>query len=181
MKTVQFPQCLTWLFPRSQPQQHPLKNDMHAWLVLACPFTFCWYVPICSNHSLSVTCLLQMMVTKPTFLLTLRRFCFWILIIEALCVMTVTFHPILCTPSRVYTQLHSPWTHPDPTRSTPGPSHPLSSPLCALCSICNAYVSAHDAMLLPSDLCKHCWPIANTHNHFVTDRPVLPRPYWGGF
>ena len=73
----------------------------------------------------------------------------------------MTSHPILCTPSRVYTQPCSPWTHPDPTRSTPGPFHPLSLPSRALCSICDAYVSAHDAMLLPSDSCEHHWPIVN--------------------
>ena len=79
-------------------------------------------------------------------------------------VMTVTSHPILCTPSHIYTQPCSPRTHPVPTQSTPRPSHPLSLPSRALCSICDAYVSAHDAMLLPSDLHEHCWPIVNTHD-----------------
>ena len=79
-------------------------------------------------------------------------------------VTTMTSHPTLCTPSRVYTQLCSPWTCPIPTRSTSRPFFPLSSPLHALCSICDAYISAHDVMLLPSDLREHHWPIANTHN-----------------
>ena len=70
-------------------------------------------------------------------------------------VTTVTSHPILCTPSRVYMQPCSPWTRPDPTRSTSGPFRPLSSPLHALCSICDAYVSAHDVLLLLSVSREH--------------------------
>ena len=76
-------------------------------------------------------------------------------------VMTMTSHPVLCTPSRIYMQPCSPWTRPDPTQSTPGPFHPLSLPSHALCSICNAYVSTHDAMLLPSNSREHHWPIVN--------------------
>ena len=79
-------------------------------------------------------------------------------------VTTMTSHPILCTSSCLYMQLCLPWTRPIPTRSTPGPSCPLSSPSRALCSICDAYVSAHNAMLLPSDLREHRWPIASTHD-----------------
>ena len=70
-------------------------------------------------------------------------------------VTTVTSHPILCTPSRVYMQPCSPWTRPDPTRSTTGPFRPLSSPSCAFCSICDAYVSAHDALLFLSVSREH--------------------------
>ena len=92
-------------------------------------------------------------------------------------VTTVTSHPILCTPSRVHTQLCSLWTCPIPTRSTSRPFRPLSSPSRALCSICDAYVSMHDAMLLPSDLRKHRWPIVNTHDQLqITElAPKLAR------
>ena len=92
-------------------------------------------------------------------------------------VMTVTCHPVLCTPSRVYTQPCSPWTCPDPTWSTPGPFRPLSSPSCALCSICNTYVSVHDALLFLSISCEHRWPITNTHDQMqITElAPKLAR------
>ena len=91
--------------------------------------------------------------------------------------MTVTSHPVLCTPSHVYTQPCSPWTHPDPTRSTPGPSHLLSLPSRALCSICDAYVSAHDTMLLPSNSRELCWPITNTHDQLqITE--LAPKLAW---
>ena len=79
--------------------------------------------------------------------------------------MTVTSHPTLCTPSRIYMQPCSPWTCPIPTWSTPRPSHPLSSPSRALRSICDAYVSAHDMLLFLSVFkCEHRWPIVNTHD-----------------
>ena len=70
-------------------------------------------------------------------------------------VTTVTSHPILCTPSRIYMQPCSPWTRPDPTRSTSRPFRPLSSPSHALCSICDAYVSTHDALLFLSVSREH--------------------------
>ena len=70
-------------------------------------------------------------------------------------VTTVTSHPILCTPSRVYMQPCSPRTRPIPTRSTSGPFRPLSLPSRAFCSICDAYVSAHDALLFLSVLREH--------------------------
>ena len=86
-------------------------------------------------------------------------------------VTTVTSHPILCTPSRVYTQSCSPWTRPDPTRSTSGPFCPLSSPSCAFCRICDAYVSAHDTLLFLSISRKHRWPITNTHDQLqITEK-----------
>ena len=83
--------------------------------------------------------------------------------------------PILCTLSHVYTQPCSPWTRPD--QSTPGPFHPLSSPSRALCSICDTYVSTHDAMLLSSDSREHRWPIVNTHDQLqITElAPKLAR------
>ena len=75
--------------------------------------------------------------------------------IRCLAVTTVTSHPILRTPSRVYMQPCSPWTRPDPTRSTTGPFRPLSLPSRAVCSICDAYVSAHDALLFLSVSREH--------------------------
>ena len=70
-------------------------------------------------------------------------------------VTTMTSHPTLCTPSCAYTQPCSPRTRPIPTRSTPRPSRPLSLPSCALRSICDAYVSAHDALLFLSISREH--------------------------
>ena len=85
------------------------------------------------------------------------------------------WHPTQpCAPLVVSTR--SP-VHPDPTRSTPGPFRPLSSPSHALCSICDAYVSVHDAMLLPSDLREHHWPIVNTHNQMQI-MELTPKLAW---
>ena len=44
----------------------------------------------------------------------------------------------------------------------------LSLPSRALCSTCKAYVSTHNAMLLPSDSREHRWPIMNTHDQMQT-------------
>ena len=86
VKTAQLPRCPTWPFLQSRPQQLLVKNHVHAWLVIACPSTFCWYVPpVHSNCSLVVTHLQQMMVTEPAFLSTSRRLYFWVLTNEALC------------------------------------------------------------------------------------------------
>ena len=63
----------------------------------------------------------------------------------------------------------------------PNPIHiqtlsPLSSPSHALCSICDAYVSTHDALLFLSVSREHRWPITNTHDQLqITELALRSR------